>query len=396
MSEHYDVIVIGAGIHGAGVAQAAAAQGYRVLLLEQCAQAACATSSKSSKLIHGGLRYLESAQFALVKECLRERALLLKNAPHLVKLKPFYIPVYRNTSRRPWQLTAGMLLYSWLSGRSYHRVQKHHWPLLDGLTTDGLDAVFCYYDAQTDDARLTRAVLSSAQSLGTQLKFATHVLGANYRENGIELHTHDEAQGQRYTGRIVINASGPWADKLHNKLVANQPAAKLAPSIVLVQGAHIILPGEVSHPYYLEAPLDKRAVFVLPWQYQGEACVLVGTTETAFNADPAEVSATTQEIDYLLNVYNHYFRRSYRPDDMRDSFAGLRVLPAGEGAAFGKSRDTVFARDNDATPRVVSIHGGNLTAYRATAEKLITSLQPHLPKRQAIANTRRLMLPMVD
>jgi len=164
-----DIVVVGAGIQGAGVAQAAAAAGYSVLLLEQTGIAS-GTSSRSSKLIHGGLRYLESGQFRLVRECLRERALLLRNAPSFVRLAPHYIPVYRETRRRPLLLRAGLSLYAVLGGLHpevrFRQLPRSAWSDLDGLNQDGLQAVFRYFDAQTDDAALTRAVVSSAQSLG--------------------------------------------------------------------------------------------------------------------------------------------------------------------------------------------------------------------------------------
>ena len=162
--------------------------------------------------------------------------------------------------------------------------------------------------------------------------------------------------------------------------------------ISLVQGAHIVLPGQVTQPFYLESPGDQRAVFVLPWKGR----ILVGTTETAFEGDPAKVSATAAEVEYLLEIYNHYFKHSYTTDDVIETFAGLRVLPAGEGAAFSRPRDTVFVRDDETGPRVVSILGGKLTDYRATAEKLVNGLKPFLPPTRAIADTARLPLPSVD
>ena len=180
-AEHYDVVVIGAGIHGAGIAQAAAAGGYTVLLLEQHAPA-FGTSSRSSKLIHGGLRYLETGQFALVRECLREREFLLKLAPDLVRLVPFYIPVYRHTTRRPWQIHTGLSLYALLGGLGEHvrftRVPRTQWDELDGIATHDLQAVYRYFDAQTDDAALTRAVLYSAQTLGATVKVPAEFLNA--------------------------------------------------------------------------------------------------------------------------------------------------------------------------------------------------------------------------
>ena len=173
MSDAYDVTVLGAGIHGAGAAQAAAAMGYRTLVLEKTGIAS-GTSSRSSKLIHGGLRYLEQAEFGLVRECLRERELLLKLAPDLVQLRRFRIPLYKDTRRRPWQLHAGLSLYALLAGlgshATYRTLPRREWDKLDGLDTADLQAVFEYQDGQTDDAGLTGAVLRSAESLGAELR----------------------------------------------------------------------------------------------------------------------------------------------------------------------------------------------------------------------------------
>jgi len=170
--KRYDVVIVGGGIHGAGVLQAAAAAGHSALLIERLGLAS-GTSSRSSKLIHGGLRYLETGQFALVRESLRERAIHLRIAAELVELKPFYIPVYRNTRRRPWQLKLGLWIYALLGGfdpsTRFGTVPKREWSSLDGLDTQGLEAVIRYHDAQTDDASLTRAVVQSALSLGAEL-----------------------------------------------------------------------------------------------------------------------------------------------------------------------------------------------------------------------------------
>ena len=170
--KEYDVVIIGGGIHGAGVLQAAAAAGHKALLIERQALAS-GTSSRSSKLIHGGLRYLESGQFALVRESLRERAIHLRIAAELVELKPFFIPVYRDTRRRPWQLKIGLWIYALLGGfdaaTRFGSVPKAQWPALDGLKSSDLDAVIRYHDAQTNDALLTRAVVKSALGLGAEI-----------------------------------------------------------------------------------------------------------------------------------------------------------------------------------------------------------------------------------
>jgi glycerol-3-phosphate dehydrogenase len=183
----YDIVIIGGGIHGVGVAQAAAAAGYSALVLEQTGLAS-GTSSKSSKLIHGGLRNLESGQWRLVRESLREREVLLRVAPELVRLVPFYIPVYRHTRRPAWQIGTGLSLYALLGGlhenNRFSDMARSGWAQLDGLDTRDLQHVFRYYDAQTDDAALTRAVMHSAESLGAQLHCPASFTGAEYTGNG--------------------------------------------------------------------------------------------------------------------------------------------------------------------------------------------------------------------
>ncbi len=198
-NDRYDIVVIGAGINGVGVAQAAAAMGYRCLLLEKNAQPGLETSSRSSKLIHGGLRYLESFEWSLVRESLQERELLLKLAPELVTLQTFNIPVYSGTSRSRVALHTGLSLYALLSGLQphslYHRLKPAYWDRLEGLTTQNLKAVFQYQDAQTDDQALTRAVLASAISLGAEYQCNAEMLQATmldqqliirYRQNHTE------------------------------------------------------------------------------------------------------------------------------------------------------------------------------------------------------------------
>ena len=212
--KQYDVVIVGGGIHGAGVLQAAAAAGHSALLIERLGLAS-GTSSRSSKLIHGGLRYLESGQFALVRESLRERAILLRIAAELVELKPFFIPVYRETRRRPWVLKLGLWIYALLGGfdasSRFGTVPKREWPSLDGLETHGLEAVIRYQDAQTDDMLLTRAVVQSALSLGAELAMPARFTGAALADDGV---TVDYSQGNSAVqcwARVLVNAAGPWA-----------------------------------------------------------------------------------------------------------------------------------------------------------------------------------------
>ena len=392
MRAEYDVVIIGAGIHGAGVAQAAAAAGHSVLVLEQYAEPAKGSSSRSSKLIHGGLRYLESGEFHLVKECLQERAMLLRNAPHLVKLVPFYIPVYRDTRRRPWKIALGLMIYSLFSRKRFHRISSRYWDKLDGLRSDQLDAVFSYYDAQTDDARLTRSVLASARTLGAEVITGAEFTQARLDSSEVNVSYMKNGYTTTLAARVLVNAAGSWVNHVLQRVRQQSGVAMALFDMELVEGTHIVVPGQISHPYYLEAPQDGRAVFVVPWQHN----IMVGTTERHYQGDPADVSPTAAEIEYLLEIYNHYFDRELTREDMIDVFAGLRVLPGGDGNASTKSRETHFHENDPDRPRVVSIYGGKLTSYRATAEKLLLRINKILPESRPVADTRKLEIPIID
>jgi glycerol-3-phosphate dehydrogenase len=386
MSGQFDVVVIGGGIHGVGVAQAAACGGYSVLLLEQTGLAS-ATSGHSSKLIHGGLRYLEGMHFSLVRESLRERALLLKLAPELVQLQAFHIPIFPETSRRPLTIRAGLSLYALLGGlRSANRFRKlraSEWPDLDGLETNRLQAVYRYYDAQADDEQLTRAVMRSAMERGAELCCPAEFAAAEIDARGCDVHYTVNGVIESCTATVLVNAAGPWI----NTVAAD--ISPVPPTVVveLVQGAHLLLEGRIEHgAYYLEAPADRRAVFVLPWKGR----TLLGTTETLYTGDPALVIPLPAEEAYLLETLRHYFPR--RPRLVVDRFAGLRVLPTAGNTLSARSRETRLVTDNARRPRIVAIYGGKLTGYRATAQRVMGLLRRTLPARAPVADTARLEL----
>jgi glycerol-3-phosphate dehydrogenase len=385
MTGHYDVIVIGAGIHGAGAAQAAAAAGYSVLVLEQTGVAS-ATSCRSSKLIHGGLRYLESGQYDLVRESLRERDILLRIAPHLVRLVPFHIPVYRHTRRRPWKIRAGLSLYALLDKLRRHAwfasLARAQWDTLDGLATGNLQAVFRYHDAQTDDTALTQAVMRSAQSLGAELIIPGEFLGAQRNAHGYAVRYRTAQGEQECVGTTLVNAAGPWVNSVLARISPRLPPAE----IELVQGAHIVLDGPLHRGVYYTEAEDGRAVFVMPWRNM----TLVGTTETPFSGDPAQVRPLAAEVDYLLQTFRRHFPQ--RDVQQRDQFAGLRVLPKSPGDAFGRTRETLYMTDNTRQPRLVSVVGGKLTGYRAAADKVVALLASTLPARTRRGDTRTLPL----
>ncbi len=386
-SERYDVLVIGGGIHGVGVAQAAAARGHSVLVLERDRLAA-GTSSRSSKLVHGGLRYLATWQFPLVRTSLREREILLRIAPRIVKRVPFFIPVYPTSRYGSLRLHAGLGLYSLLAGRGeqsrFSRLDPDEFGDLDGLRTDSLRAVFRYLDAQTDDIELTQAVMRSAKQLGAELRCPTRFLEARREGDHYRVTFEDGDRGtEQCIARVVVNAAGPWITQVLDRC---HPVTKTH-AIDLVQGAHLILPQRMNRGvFYVESIDDHRPVFVMPW-YEN---TLLGTTETKFDGDPSQVSALPEECDYLLRTYRHYFPDHV--DEPISSFAGLRVLPRSTKSANARPRETILIRDSKRDPRLVTIAGGKLTAYRATAQDVLDVLRPSLPDTTTIADTATLAI----
>ena len=383
MNKNYEVVIIGGGIHGAGIAQAAAAAGYKTLIIEKD-DWAHGTSSKSSKLIHGGLRYLENAQFSLVWESLRERRYLLSLAPSLVKPLQFMIPIYKNTRRRPWQLVIGLSLYSILarfsrlSGFSY----SSNTAQFDFLKQTQLQKLFFYWDAQTDDIALTRAVIKSAEALGATCLHSSQFLRGTKVEEGYELNIIQNNEPMTISANYLINAAGPWA----NNVLATLTPTPTAMPIDLVKGSHLILEGQLSdNGLYLESPSDGRAVFALPWYGN----TLLGTTEKKYSGNLDEVDISEEEKTYLLDIYKHYF-----PDqdiNIVNAFAGLRVLPRMKASPFARPRECIFHQDTH-HPHLLTLYGGKLTGYRHTAEKVITYIKKTIGNRKAIASTKNIPL----
>jgi glycerol-3-phosphate dehydrogenase len=370
MPTDYDVVIIGAGIQGAGIAQAAAACGYRTLLLEKQAQAGMGTSCKSSKLIHGGLRYLESAQFALVRESLQERKRLLRNAPQLVKLIPFYIPVYKNSTRPAWLICLGLCIYSLFSLKPFHIIKRRDWGSLDGLQTQHLRQVFQYYDAQTDDQRLTQSVVESAIKLGARVEYQAELVDSNYTGHH-QLHYRKQDRDCSISTHYLINCSGPWAAQTQKNIKPLMPL----PQLELVAGSHIIIRRPLEQgAYYLQAS-DQRAIFAIPWKHN---MTLIGTTERYYTGEIEQLQPEETEIDYLLENYNRHFKPAASRSDIVERFVGLRVLQNAANSAFNASRDTIIITSNQ-HPGQITVAGGKLTTYRATAEQVVSSIK--LPAR---------------
>lgn len=382
-----DIVVIGAGIHGAGVAQAAAAAGYGVLVLEKN-EVAAGTSSKSSKLIHGGLRYLESYQFSLVRKSLKERAVLCRIAPDLVKLQPFYIPIYKKTTRRPWQIQLGLSLYAFLGGlhkeNLFKCVKRKDIKNLDQLEQTNLQKVYQYNDGQTNDVNLTKAVMFSAKKLGAELKCPASVVSIVKNEKGFKITYKEGNKEKSIQAKVIVNATGPWVNELHELITPKVNSL----DVDLVQGTHIIIDTPApSGIYYLEAE-DKRAVFVMPYEFEGELKTMVGTTEKLFQGKADDVKPSEEEVEYLLNLYKSYFPK-HKEVNVIHKFAGLRVLPKDDGSMFARPRDTIL---HWAMPNLLTLYGGKVTAYRSTSELVIKKIKPFLDKRQRVAHTDQLYL----
>ena len=382
--KEFDVVVIGAGIHGAGVAQAAAAAGYSVLVLEKN-EIAAGTSSKSSKLIHGGLRYLESHQWSLVRKSLKERAVLCRIAPDLVKLQPFYIPIYKTTTRRPWQIRIGLSLYALLGGlRKENLFKRVRGEKLIQLEQKNLQKVYQYNDGQTNDVKLTKAVMFSAKALGAQLKCFVNIISIIKAETCFKVIYEEADKEISVQAKVIINAAGPWVNELHELIHPKVDSL----DVDLVQGTHIIIDAPApSGIYYLEAQ-DKRAVFVMPYEFNGELKTMIGTTEKLFLGKADDVEASDEEVEYLLSMYKIYFPK-YSDAKIIHQFVGLRVLPSDDGSMFVRPRDTIL---HWAMPNLLTLYGGKLTAYRSTSEQVIKKIKPFLDKRQRIAYTNQLFL----
>lgn len=386
LTKEHDIVIIGGGIQGAGCAQAAAAAGYSVCLLEKNSWGS-ATSSHSSKLIHGGLRYFETYQFGLVWKSLHERKILMEIAAPLVKPLPFYIPVYQQSRRQPWMIFTGLSLYSLMGGFNrlsrFRCIPKNKWQDLDGLKTGELKRVYQYWDTQTDDYLLTLAVVRSAEKLGAEIHEYTEFIKADKDSDGYTVKYKQANTEKRVKCRVIINASGPWTAEVQ-KFIYDAPPS---PEVELVQGSHIELEGRLSEAiFYLESPVDRRAMFVMPWHNN----TLVGTTETAFSGNPADAGATDEEIDYLLKTVRHYF-----PDfkcNVIDQFAGLRVLSVQKTGFSERRRDTLIQYDNVKYPKLVSLYGGKLTTYRATSEEVLNRIRRTLGDRGRIKDTKEIFL----
>ena len=378
LADAFDLAVIGGGVNGCAIARVAARHGLNVFLCEQD-DLASATSSASTKLIHGGLRYLEHREFRLVRESLREREVLWRMAPHLIRPMRFVLPHHPGL-RPAWLLRLGLFLYDHLGGRVR----------LPGTKALRLRAVpagaalqarytlgFEYSDCCVDDARLVVALAQDAAARGAVIRTRTRCVAGQREDGAWALMVEDRFTGNRspIRARAVVNAAGPWvATVLQDVLGAAAPAR-----IRLVQGSHIVTRRLFEHDdSYIFQNQDGRIVFAIPFERD---FTLLGTTDRDYTGDPAAPSASAEEIAYLCATASAYFRRPVTPADVVWSYAGVRPLhDDGAAAAQAVTRDYLLALDAaKGSPPLLSVFGGKITTFRRLADAAFDKLRPYFP-----------------
>jgi glycerol-3-phosphate dehydrogenase len=372
----YQVAVIGGGINGTGVAREAASRGYSTLLVEK-KDFGHATSGQSSKLVHGGIRYLENCDFKLVREALKERRVLLQTAPHLVHPLRFNIPVYKDGKRPAWMVQTGCKLYDLFAGRKNlapsSRLSTKAMKNLSMLRQDNLSAVLQYSDAQTDDSRLCLATALTAEMYGADVHNYMTARDVKAMGTHYQLDLHDERTGQDHVVRCkyLVNAAGPWVPGLDREL-SHQAGH---PDLRYVRGIHFVVPKMFDHTGFLVMPADGRIVFVLPWK---DNFTLIGTTESEFKGNQFdEIPPSDEEVSYLINVTNHYFPSSKLTlDDVLHIYSGVRSLVShGESNMTTMSREYTIVDDHQSVGSgYLGVFGGKLTTYRSLGEKVVNRI----------------------
>lgn len=376
MSEQdYDLCVIGGGINGAGIARDAAGRGFKVILIEQN-DLASATSSASTKLIHGGLRYLEFYEFGLVRSSLKEREVLLKLAPHIIWPMDFVLPHHKGI-RPLWMIRAGLFLYDFLGGRKKLKsskglnLAKHPYgaPLKNDFSKG-----FRYSDCWVQDARLVVLNAMDAHALGADIHTYCECTSIQNNHNKWDVTYKDKLTGASHviTASSLINAAGPWAEKLLD-INGFYEHDKDLPRLKLIKGSHIIVPRQYEgEQCYILQQEDGRIVFAIPYE---QKFTLIGTTDEAFNGDPSTVTISASEKDYLCKAYNNFFEKQITLKDIKDTYSGVRALfDDGESEARAVTRDYRIYHHNKFDAPLFSIFGGKITTYRKLASETVDKL----------------------
>ncbi|MEL7041305.1 MAG: glycerol-3-phosphate dehydrogenase [Pseudomonadota bacterium] len=377
----YDLFIIGGGINGAGIARDAAGRGLRVLLCEKDDLAAH-TSSASTKLIHGGLRYLEHYDFALVRKALIEREVLLRAAPHIIWPLRFVLPHHQDM-RPTWLIRLGLFLYDHLGGRKIlpptQSLNRKNSDVFQPLRADFVKG-FEYSDCWVDDARLVVLNAMDAADRGATIMTQTECTGLDTNgETWTATLRPDGRTERRIEARAVVNAAGPWVDTLLQQAGARQNR----PSVRLVKGSHIIVPKlfDDERCFFFQAG-DGRIVFAIP--YERGKFTLIGTTDLAYSGDLNAVSASAEEINYLCAIANTYFEQQISPSDVVATYSGVRPLFDDHAEnASSVTRDYVLKFLDQASAPFLSVIGGKITTYRKLAEDVLKQLAPHFPQASA-------------
>jgi glycerol-3-phosphate dehydrogenase len=371
----FDLAVIGGGINGTGIARDAAGRGLKVLLVEQN-DLASGTSSKSSKLIHGGLRYLEHGEFRLVRAALRERELLLRAAPHLVRPLRFVLPL--NEARRSAMvLRVGLLIYDWIGWRKILPGTRDLDLLTDaagGPLRRSFHHAYEYSDCFADDARLVILNAMDAAERGAVIRARTRCVFAE-RTDTWRLILNARGRRDVLTARVLVNAAGAWVDKVGEMVLRQQQGRRLR----LDKGSHIVVRRLYEHDraYILQAA-DGRVVFAIPFQ---QDFTLIGTTDRSFSDDPAAVAPSGEEIDYLCGVMNDYFRATISAADVVWAYAGVRALyddGARKPQDIGRDYTLMLDKPLGEAP-LLTVYGGKITTYRRLAEEALARLAHFFP-----------------
>jgi len=374
----FDLAVIGGGINGTGIARDAAGRGLKVVLIEQD-DLASGTSSKSSKLIHGGLRYLEHGQFRLVREALREREVLLRTAPHLVRPLRFVLPL--NAARRsPLLLRLGLFIYDWLGARQILPATRE----LDLLTDEAGEPLrrsfhqaFEYSDCLADDARLVVLNAVDAAERGATIRTRTRCVFAE-RSDIWRLVLNARGRRDVVTARVLVNAAGPWVEIVGEAVLRQKQQHRLR----LDKGSHMVVRRLYDHDRaYILPAADGRVLFAIPFEHD---FTLIGTTDQSFSGDPSAVVPSANEIDYLCAVMNDYFRAGITAADVVWAYAGVRALyddGARRAQDVGRDYNLVLDKRLGEAP-VLSVYGGKITTYRRLAEEVLGRLSHFFPPSQ--------------
>jgi glycerol-3-phosphate dehydrogenase len=397
-STRFDLIVIGAGINGAAIARDAAMRGLTVCLLEMN-DLASGTSAWSSRLVHGGLRYLEHYEFGLVRESLRERERLLHNAPHLVSPLPMIVPIHEGAKRGPLLIRAGMVLYDVLSydkSMPLHRMLSAEKAIqrVPALDPDGLRAAAVYYDAQVTFAeRLVIENVLSAGEHGAQVVTQATVTGI-YSEGAVvravEVHDNISGADHRISGRAIVNVAGPWVDQV----LSEAPEGRIRGQFIGgTKGSHIMVDrfdGAPIDAIYYESRSDRRPILVIPFN----GMIMLGSTDIRYDGDLDRVEASDAEIEYLLTEANALFQGvNLTPDNVRYSYAGIRPLPhTQERSTAAITRRHIIKSHAPQLRGLWSIIGGKLTTHRSLAEELVDEVMKQLG-RDARSQTAETPLP---